>query len=65
MYRDNKTWLTARFWSVATVGSVESDGFISFLEGVQATMATKNLEPDQWRDREEWRLVSGRRRQLL
>ena len=32
---------------------------------VQAAMTTRNLEPDQWRDREEWRLVSGRRRQLL
>ena len=28
-------------------------------------MTTRNLEPDQWRNREEWRLVSGRRRQLL
>ena len=26
---------------------------------------TRNFEPDQWRNREEWRLVSGRRRQLL
>ena len=26
---------------------------------------TRNLEPDQWRNRVEWRLVSGRRRQLL
>jgi len=26
---------------------------------------TRNLEPDQWRNREEWRLVSGRRQQLL
>ena len=34
------------------------------MEGVQETM-TRNLEPDQWRNREEWRLVSGRRRQLL
>ena len=25
----------------------------------------RNLEPDQWRNREEWLLVSGRRRQLL
>ena len=30
-------------------------------EGVQAAMTTINLEPDQWRKREEWRLVSGRR----
>ena len=28
-------------------------------------MTTRNLEPDQWRNREEWRLVSGRRQQLL
>jgi hypothetical protein len=28
--------------------------------GVQAAMTTRNLEPDQWRNREEWRLVSGR-----
>ena len=35
------------------------------MEGVQAAMTTRNLEPDQWRNREEWRLVSGRRRQLL
>jgi len=33
--------------------------------GVEATMTTRKLEPDQWRNREEWRLVSGRRRQLL
>jgi hypothetical protein len=34
-------------------------------EGVQAAMITRNLEPDQWRSREEWRLVSGSWRQLL
>jgi len=34
-------------------------------EGVQAAMTTRNLEPDQWRNREEWSLVFGRRRQLL
>jgi hypothetical protein len=33
--------------------------------GVQSAVTTRNLEPDQWRNREEWRLVSGRRRQLL
>jgi len=32
----------------------------TFLGGVQAAMTTRNLEPDQWRNREEWRLVSGR-----
>jgi hypothetical protein len=37
----------------------------TWMEGVQTAMTTRNLEPDQWRNREEWRLVSGRRRQLL
>ena len=37
----------------------------TWMEGVQAAKTTRNLEPDQWRNREEWRLVSGRRRQLL
>ena len=37
----------------------------TWMEGVQAGMTTRNLEPDQWRKREEWRLVSGRQRQLL
>jgi len=32
----------------------------TWIEGVQAAMTTRNLEPDQWRNREEWRLVSGR-----
>jgi hypothetical protein len=27
------------------------------MEGIQAAM-TRNLDPDQWRNREEWRLVS-------
>jgi hypothetical protein len=36
----------------------------TWMVGRQAAMATRNLEPDQWRNREEWRLVSGRRRQL-
>jgi len=35
------------------------------MEGVQAAMTTKNLEADQWKNREKWSLVSGRRRQLL
>ena len=35
------------------------------IEGVQADMTKRNLEPDQSRNREEWLLVSGRRRQLL
>ena len=37
----------------------------AWMEGVQAGMTTRNLEPDQWGNREQWRLVSGRRRQLL
>jgi len=35
------------------------------MEGVEAAMTTRNLEPDQWRNRDKWRLVSGRQRQLL
>ena len=34
------------------------------MEGVQAAM-TRNLGSEQWRNREEWRLDTGRRRQLL
>jgi hypothetical protein len=33
----------------------------TWMEGVQTAMTARNLEPDQWRNREEWRLVSGRR----
>jgi hypothetical protein len=33
--------------------------------GAQAAMTTRHLKPDHWRNKEEWRLVSGRRRQLL
>ena len=40
-------------------------GFKTWMEGVQAAMTTRNLETDQWRNREEWRLVSRRRRKLL
>jgi len=36
-----------------------------WLEGVHAAMTTRNLKPDRWRHRKEWRLVSGRRRQML
>jgi hypothetical protein len=32
----------------------------TWIEGVQAAMTTRNLKPDQWRKKEEWRLVSGR-----
>ena len=35
------------------------------MEGVQAAMTKRNLEPDQWRNRQAWRLVSGILRQLL
>jgi hypothetical protein len=35
------------------------------MEEVQATMTKRYLEPVQWRNREEWRLVSGRQQQLL
>jgi hypothetical protein len=37
----------------------------TWMEGVKAAMKTRNLEPDQWRNREKWLLVSGRRRQPL
>jgi len=37
----------------------------TWMEGVKAVMTTRNLEPDQWRNRDEWRLTSRRRRQLL
>ena len=36
-----------------------------WMEGLQAAMTTRNLETNQWRNREEWHLVSGRRQQLL
>jgi hypothetical protein len=31
------------------------------MEGVKAAMTARNLEQDQWRNREEWHLVSRRR----
>jgi hypothetical protein len=37
----------------------------TWMEGVEVAITGRNLEKDQWRNREEWRLVSGRRRQLL
>jgi hypothetical protein len=37
----------------------------TLMEGVQAAMTTGNLEQNEWRNREEWHLVCGRRRQLL
>jgi hypothetical protein len=36
----------------------------TWMEGVHAAMTARNLKQDQWRNREKWRLVSGRRRQL-
>jgi hypothetical protein len=36
----------------------------TWMEGVHAAMTAGNLEQDQWRNGEEWRLVSGRWRQL-
>jgi hypothetical protein len=36
----------------------------TWMEEVHAAMTARNLEQDQWRNREELRLVSGRRRQL-
>jgi hypothetical protein len=36
----------------------------TWIEGVHAAMTARNLEQNQWRNREEWGLVSGRRRQL-
>jgi len=37
----------------------------TWMEGEQTAMTTRNLEPDQWRNKEEWRFISRRRRQLL
>jgi len=37
----------------------------TWMEGVQTAMTIRNLEPDHWRNREEWCLDFGRRRQLL
>jgi hypothetical protein len=34
------------------------------MKPVQAAKKVRNLEQNQWGNREEWRLVSGRRRQL-
>jgi len=31
-----------------------------WMEGVQAAMTIRKAEPDQWRNKGEWRLVSGR-----
>jgi hypothetical protein len=33
----------------------------TWMEGVQAAMTTRNLEPHHWRNREKWPLFSGRR----
>jgi hypothetical protein len=37
----------------------------TWMKEVQEAMIARNLEQDQWRNREEWRLASGRRRQLV
>jgi hypothetical protein len=37
----------------------------TWMGGVQGVMAARNSEQYHWRNREEWRLVSGRGRQLL
>jgi hypothetical protein len=37
----------------------------TWMERVPAAKTARNLEQDQWRNREEWRLISGGRRQLL
>jgi hypothetical protein len=37
----------------------------TWLEAVQAAMTARNVEPDLWRNWEEWRLVSTRQLQLL
>ena len=36
----------------------------TWMEGVRAAMKTRHLEEDQWRNRKEWCLGSGRWRQL-
>jgi hypothetical protein len=36
----------------------------TWLEGVRAAMKTRHLEADQWLNRKEWCLGSGRQRQL-
>jgi hypothetical protein len=32
----------------------------TWMEGVQAAMIARNLEPGEWRNRQEWHLVSRR-----
>ena len=36
----------------------------TWMEGVQEAMIVRRLEADQWMYREEWRLVSGRKRKM-
>ena len=36
----------------------------TWMEGVQEAMTVRGLEADQWMDRQEWRLVSGRQRKM-
>jgi hypothetical protein len=33
----------------------------TWMAGVQAAMTSINLEPDQWRNREEWRLRTSKK----
>jgi len=66
--KDTKGENTKINYGMDTTGEKEkrtSNKNVDWTEGVQAAMTTRNLETDQWRNREEWRLVSGRRRQLL
>ena len=52
-------------YGMDTTGDKEKRTSKKTTEGLQAAMTTRNLEPDRCRNREEWCLVSGRRRQLL
>jgi hypothetical protein len=57
----------AEVWQIPTteINKMLSTEMDVLRRSVQAAMTTRNLEPNQWRNREEWRLVSGIRRQLL
>jgi hypothetical protein len=47
-----------------TIFFCESYKINKWMEGVGAAMKTRHLEADQWLNRKEWCLGSGRRRQL-
>jgi hypothetical protein len=49
-----------RLWRCNRGGAVRAVS----MEGVRAAMKTRHLEADQWLNRKEWCLGSGRRRQL-